>query len=319
MRKGEQQCPTSFARIFMGIEENVRVGPRHGLALVMLAAATWGTIGVTAKAIDGLVTTTPLSVGFFRLALAAPALLFSCWLILGREMFQVRRRDVGMMTLIGLMTALYQVCFFGAIARAGAAAAAVMTVCMGPVMVALLSIYLTGERLTAFVGLALGCALAGTALLVAGRPNNSMQSATVSGVGLALGGALAQAILTLVSRALAGRYHPLQPIAIGFSVGAVLLLLWTLATGFVVQYPWMGWVLLGYLGFVPTAAAYGLFLAGLRSTPATTASVATLMEPLTSTVLAWLLCGERLGMLAGLGILLLFSAMGLLVGSRERQ
>jgi hypothetical protein len=43
------------------------------------------------------------------------------------------------------------------------------------------------------------------------------------------------------------------------------------------------------------------------------------MEPLTSTVLAWLLCGERLGMLAGLGFLLLFSAMGLLVGSRERQ
>ena len=81
----------------------------------------------------------------------------------------------------------------------------------------------------------------------------------------------------------------------------------------------MGWVLLGYLGFVPTAVAYGLFLAGLRSTPATTASVATLMEPLTSTVLAWLLCGERLGMSAWLGILLLFSAMGLLVGSRERQ
>jgi DME family drug/metabolite transporter len=68
-----------------------------------------------------------------------------------------------------------------------------------------------------------------------------------------------------------------------------------------------------YLGLVPTALAYWLFLNGLRHTPATTASILTLAEPLTSTVLAALLFGERLAPLGLLGAALLLAAMGVLI------
>jgi drug/metabolite transporter, DME family len=303
----------------MGTEDNARTGLRRGLVLVMLAAMTWGTVGVTTKTLYGLVATTPLSVGFFRLALAVPALWFGCWCTLGRGKWQVPGRDLAMMTLLGIMTALYQVCYFAAIARIGVAVATLITLCTAPVMVAAMSVRLTGERLTMPVRLALGCALAGTAMLITGQPAGGTHDATVDGAVLALGSALGYAIVMLVSRVLAGRYHPLQPVAIGFSVGAGLLLLCAFATGLVVHYPLMGWALLGYLGVVPTAVAYGLFFVGLRYTPATTASVATLLEPLTSAVLAWWLCSERLSVWGGLGMLVLCSAMVLLYGNSARQ
>jgi len=63
---------------------------------------------------------------------------------------------------------------------------------------------------------------------------------------------------------------------------------------------------------VPTALAYGLFLTGMRATPATVASIATLLEPLTATLLAWVLFGERLGPLGLAGTALLLTAMAVL-------
>ncbi len=71
----------------------------------------------------------------------------------------------------------------------------------------------------------------------------------------------------------------------------------------------MGWALLLYLGLVPSALVYGLFLTGMRSTPATVASVLTLVEPLTATILAVVFFGERLGTLGLLGGTLLLGAI----------
>ena len=294
-----------------------RAEARVGLLLVMLSAMMWGTVGVTTKALYGLAATNPLSIGFFRLALAVPALFLGCGVLLGRRTFQVTRRDLIVMVLIGAVTALYQVCYFGAIARVGVAVAVLITLCTAPVIVAVLSAFLTKERLTGRVLLALGCALAGTAMLIEIQPGGGAQGSVLSGVLLALGSAFGYAVIAVASRALAGRYHPLQPIAIGFSFGAVVLLVFALPTGLVMDYPPLGWGLLLYLGLAPTALAYGLFLAGMRTTPATVASIATLLEPLTSTVLAWLLFGERFSRLGLVGVVLLGMAMVVLYGNRE--
>jgi DME family drug/metabolite transporter len=295
-----------------------RAEARVGLLLVMFSAMMWGTVGVTTKALYGLAATNPLSIGFFRLALAVPALFLGCGLLLGRRTFQVTRRDLIVMMLIGAVTALYQVCYFGAIARVGVAVAVLITLCTAPVIVAVLSAFLTKERLTGRVLLALGCALAGTAMLIEIQPGSGIQGSVLfSGVLLALGSAFGYAVIAIASRALAGRYHPLQPIAIGFSFGAVVLLVFALPTGLVMDYPPLGWSLLLYLGLAPTALAYGLFLAGMRTTPATVASIATLLKPLTSTVLAWLLFGERFSRLGLVGVVLLGLAMVVLYGNRE--
>jgi DME family drug/metabolite transporter len=287
-----------------------RVESQRGLLQVMLAAVLWGTVGVTTKSLYAISGANPLSIGFFRLAFSVPVLALACWLMLRRRAFAVRRRDLGLMMLMGAMLALYQVCYFGAIQRIGVSVAVLITLCTAPVIVALLSAVFLRERLTWLVLAALASALVGTVLLIDLHPGGGMEdSSTLIGVLLAFISATGYALIALLSRALAGRYHPLQSMSIGFAVGAVMLLLIALPTGFVVGYPADAWLHLLYLGVVPTALAYFVFFAGMRHTPATVASIATLIEPLTGTILAALLFGERLGRTGWLGALLLIGAM----------
>lgn len=299
---------------------NTRAESRRGLLLIALAAVMWGTVGIATRGLYALTDTNPLSIGFWRLAIAVPALGLACWGTLGPRMFRVTRHDGGLMALIGVMMALYQVCYFASIERVGVTVAVLVTLCTAPVLVALLGAGLLGERLTRRTIGALVGALLGTTLLV-GVPSTASgeQSHMLAGVLLALGSALGYAVVALCSRTLAARYHPLQPITFGFAAGALLLLPFALATGLTVSYPMVGWTLLLHLGLIPTALAYWLFLAGMRTTTATAASITTLIEPLTSTVLAALLFGERLGPLGLLGALLLLGALGLLLGGRARE
>ncbi|GAC1461850.1 MAG: EamA family transporter [Ktedonobacterales bacterium] len=284
----------------------------YGRWLIMLAAVLWGTVGVTTQMLYRISATNPLSVGFFRLGLATPCLAVACWSLLGRRMFHIARRDLAVMALIGMMLALYQVCFFAAIARVGVTVATLVTLCTAPVLVALLSVACARERLARPVVLALVCAVSGIGLVVGGRPGAARTAADTVGVLLALGSALGYAVVTLAARAIAGRYHALQINTVGFGCGALVLLPIALASGFAVIYPARGWLLLVYLGTVPTALAYVLFLTGMRSTIATVASILTLLEPLTATLLAWVLFGERLGPLGLVGACLLLGAMAVL-------
>src|SRR5258705_2789050 len=149
---------------------DARARSRYGLLLIVLAAVLWGTVGTAVKIIYGLAETNPLSIGFFRLAFSVPVLLAACWHTLGRRMFRITPRDLGIMLLMGAFMAFYQVCYFAAIARVGVAIAVLVTLCTAPVMVALLSALLLRERLTGGIVLAPGFPLAGTAMIACVRP-----------------------------------------------------------------------------------------------------------------------------------------------------
>jgi DME family drug/metabolite transporter len=276
---------------------------------VVSAAVLWGTVGVATQSIYGLAETNPLSIGFFRLAFAAPVLVLACRAVCGPAWHRVERRDFRRMGLIGAMLALYQACFFGAIERVGVAVATLVTLCTAPVIVALLSVVVLRERPNRGVLLALACALAGTALLVDLQGGGRTTQDSLAGVALSLGSAFGYAVVALLSRALAGRYHPLQPIALGFPVGALVLFVLAAPAGLAAAYPPPGWALLLYLGLVPTALGYLLFFTGMRTTSAATASIATLIEPLTAAILAIALFGERLGPSGSIGAVLLVVAM----------
>jgi DME family drug/metabolite transporter len=271
----------------------------------MLAAVMWGTVGITTKILYGLSATNPLSIGFFRLALSLPLLYAVCWATQKRQMFNVAGRDLALMLLIGMMTALYQVCYFGAIERTGVAVATLVTLCTAPVMVAVISVFMTRQRPSAYVLLAL-------IGLVGFQEHAGEGSADSSGILLALGSALGYSIVTLATRKLAGRYHPFQSIAISFSFGAVILLIFAGTQGIVLSYTPIGWTLLLYLGTIPTALAYVLFIAGMRSTTATVASISTLLEPLVATILAWLIFGERFSPMGFVGVALLSGSLVIL-------
>jgi DME family drug/metabolite transporter len=286
--------------------------------MVMFASVLWGTGNVVARSIYDVASTNPTSVAFFRMALSVPALAFVCLLTLGRQAFAIHKRDLPFMLVAGTLVALYQASFYASLPRVGVAIATVIALASAPVIVAVLSAAITRERPSAIVIFALACATVGTVLLTNG-PATPQQTDVLGGVGFALLAGLLYAINTLVGRRLgaAGRAHPLQTTTIGFGFGAVVLLVIALASGFVVNYPIDGWVRLAYLGLVPTALGYALFYAGMRTTSAASASIATLMEPLTSTVIAVSVLREPLSPQAFIGAVLMVIAMVVLVVGRR--
>jgi DME family drug/metabolite transporter len=277
--------------------------------LIVLAAIMWGTTGVATRTVFAIADTTPLSVAFCRLTFSLPALGLASASLLGRGQLRVKRSHLLVMVLIGVMLALYQAFFFAALQHVGVAVATLVTLCAAPVLVAVLSAILLRERPGRPVILALAGAVAGTFLLAS--PNDAVGpgSDTVAGVLLALASALGYALVALLTRSIARDYHPLLIVTVGFTVGTLVLLPAMLVDGPRLELPPLGWAVLIYLGLIPTALAYALFTRGMRTTSATVASIATLVEPLTATILAWLLLDERIGPLGLVGATLLLGAM----------
>ncbi len=291
---------------------------RAGLFMVMLASVLWGTGNVVAASIYDLANTNAISVAFLRMALSVPALLLMCRVTVGRSMWSLPRQELPFILSAGTLIALYQVAFYASLPKVGVSIATVIALCSAPVMVAVLSIGMTRERPTPITLVALACAIIGTTLL-AYIQSSAQQSDRLGGVLLALAAGVLHAVNTLVGRKLgnSGQTHPLQTATLAFAFGALVLFVIALASGLVFSYPAAGWLRLAYLGLLPTAVGYSLFFLGMRTTSAAAASIATLMEPLTSTIIAVAWLGEPLSPQALIGSGLLVVAMAVLLMDRH--
>lgn len=285
---------------------------RRDFWLIVCASLSWGTVGVANQAIYAHVATNALSLAFFRLLIAAPLFVLASRVLPGRRLFRVKPRDLVVMTLMGVMQALYQASYSASIAYAGVTVPTLVALCAAPILVALFSPFITRERLNRLTLVALVCALFGTFLLVEAQPHTS-GGVSLLGVLLALLAGGGYAGFILCGRLLTSHYHPLHVNAVAFATGALLLLLLAVPTGLTLTYPLWAWLLLLYLGCIPTALAYGLFQVGMRSLSATVVSIVTLCEPLAAALLAWIFFHEQLGWHGLLGAALLLGAMALIL------
>jgi len=290
----------------------------HGLVLIGLAAVSWGTTGSVMTVLAERAAASPLLVGAARLWIAAVLLLLNARM-LGRWPAVVAA-DVWRCIAMGACMAGYQAAYFTAVTLSGIAVAALIAICSAPLMIAVMAPVALGERLGGRLRLALALGVAGTALLIAvPRGSLDLSPRFVAGALLALAAGLAYALYVVLAKATLARMAPLPLTALTFTAGAVLLtpaLLWTEAP---LRQLTLGWPWLLYLGAVATAAAYAIYSMGLRWVPASVAGVATLLEPLTATLLGVLIFGERLGSAGIVGALLLLSALGLLATGASRR
>lgn len=279
------------------------------VAMVVIAALTWGTIGVAVGWLYRVADTNSLSIGFLRLLLSAPVLLITARLLAGPQAFRIQPRHRWTLALIGGAFAGYQVAYFAAIPYLGVAAAVLINICSAPIFTALLARVFLGERLRPSTWLAVGGAVFGAGLLVGGAPQVQSTTNLLIGAALALTAGFSYSLVVLGARLIAANYHPVVPVALSFALGALLLLPAALTTGLVIDYPPLGWLVLIYLSIVPTALAYALYVRGMRSVRATTAATITLLEPLGSALLAILLLGERFTATGMVGAALLIASI----------
>jgi DME family drug/metabolite transporter len=296
-----------------------------GLALIAIAAASWGTTGAAMTVLSRDAAVSPLLVGWSRLAIAAPVLVLAA---AGAGRFGAphpsrrtwpSRTDLPLCAALGVAMAAYQVCYFRAVALVGVAPAALLAICSAPLIVAALAALFLGERLTPIVRLSLGMAVAGTALLVVG-PRGFGEIAGRFGLGalLALGAGISYAVYAVAAKGLLARVTPLAVSAITFTLAAGVHAPAVLGEVAPRRALAAGWPLLLYLGLGPTAVAYVMFTAGLARVPATTAAIVALLEPLTATALGLVVFGERLGSAGIAGALLLLAALAVLTTARPQ-
>nr|WP_297403877.1 DMT family transporter [uncultured Marinobacter sp.] len=301
----------------------------RGALLIALAALLWATTGIVAKFLFTGTDLEAITLGFLRLAVALPFF----WLLMRREQRRLTQanpgenvpggslRQLGLKALLplaalGLFQAFYQGSYLLAVDLTGAGIATLIALCLPPVLVAILAAPLLGEKPGLLTVLALLAAIAGTAMLVLSDMDTSGKL-RLAGILMALLAAVVYTGFTLTSRYSSAGTPVFTTAFICFATAALILLpvvgfsggfngLETLGVGH--------WLMVAYIGVVPTCIGYVSFFTGMKTTPATLSSIIVTLEPLFVALLAWLFLGEILGPVGIAGALILTTAV--IVASR---
>jgi drug/metabolite transporter, DME family len=278
---------------------------RVSSALLVLAGVLWGTGGLGGAMLQASAGLSPVSVAAYRLLVGG---LVASVVVAGQLNFLRGRSALVRLLVSGVLLAQFQAAYQVAVAQISVSLATLITIGCVPVFVALVGGVMARQVPGRRTLLAIGGAVLGLALL-SGGPAEATGWQVASGVTMSLFAGGGFAALTLVTARPIPGQHVVT--SVGLLLGGVLLLPFALIDGMAVPVTGDVLALIAYLGVVPTAAAYGAFILGLRHASATGAALATLLEPLTATVLAVALHGERLTLAGLIGALLIAGALAL--------
>jgi drug/metabolite transporter (DMT)-like permease len=283
-----------------------------GTLMCLASGAAFGAMAIFGKLAYGQGATvgTLLAVRF-----VLAALLFWVLVIAGgglRELRRLGRRELGIALGLGACGyALQSGCYFAALERIDASLLSLLLYTF-PAIVAAAAVLLGRERMSARRLAALALASGGLVLVLAGAGAGALDPL---GVALGIGAALVYSTYILVSETVVGRMPPMLLSAL-VSTGAALSLTTGSATlgqlhpGAVSLAGW-GW--LASIAVVSTVAAISLFFAGLRRAGPTSASILSTVEPVVTTLLAFVVFGETLSAVQVLGGMLVLAAVLVLV------
>ncbi|BCS96330.1 hypothetical protein DSLASN_19620 [Desulfoluna limicola] len=249
--------------------------------LIHVATLLFGVAGLFGK----LVHLTPVAIVFGRVFFAAlflgPALYFA-----GRRVRLESKRDCGLLAFQGLILAVHWGTFFKAI-QVSSVAVGLLTFATFPVFTALLEPFFDRK---AFRWASLGPALwtlGGVALVV---PGFQLGNSAFEGALWGLASGFTFAVLSLLNRRFARRYHG-AVISFWQDTAAALVLLPALVLFPETPTPSdIGLLIL--LGVLFTGISHTLFIQGMRTVSARRASIIASLEPVYGIAAALLLLGE---------------------------
>lgn len=291
----------------------------QGALLIACAAMFWGTTGVVARMLYADSSLHPLGLALLRLVIAFPCfLLLSYW---RGEHKQVRAHQGHRrwLLLLGMTQGGYQMAYLAAVKWVGAGVATLIALCLPPVVVAILAVPLFKERLTRSTIIALGAAIAGTTMLALEHGIHPMGD-WLLGLGMAALSAVIYAGFTLTSRYTAAVFAPFQAAFYCFFIGALEVLPIAYATGNLDGLTTLSakdWLMVLYVGLIPTCLSYVCFFQGMRTTTATLSSIIVTLEPLFAAILAWVVLGESMTVVGIMGALILTGAVIVAVTPRR--
>jgi len=294
----------------------------RGALLIALAALLWATTGIVAKFLFTGTELQATTLAFLRLAVALPFF----WLLMRREqrlgnnlgarapgkpLRQLDLKSFAPLAALGFFQAIYQGSYLLAVDLTGAGIATLIALCLPPVLVALLAAPLLGEKPGLVTIMALITAVIGTAMLVLSDMDTS-GTLRLAGILMALLAAVVYTGFTLTSRYSSQDTPVFTTAFICFFTAALILLpVVILSGGFegIGRLKLQHWLMVAFIGIVPTCIGYVSFFAGMKTTPATLSSIIITLEPLFVALLAWIFLEEILGPVGIDGALILTVAV----------
>jgi DME family drug/metabolite transporter len=273
---------------------------------LVMSGLLWGTGGLTGTEFGRVTGLSALAVAAYRL-LAGGGLIVIFRIMTGTgRRWPAGRAAWTRIAVTGLLAAAFQGCYFTAVSLTSVSLATLVTIGGSPVIVQVAERFRGRGRGSAGATV---LALCGLGLLV-GLPSGGPGYATVlASAGFALLAAAGFATLTLIGASPVPGLDDLTVTGFGFTFGGLVLLPFAAVSGLAFRPGSAAIGLLIALGTGPTAAAYTLYFRGLRGAPADTAALLALLEPLTATLLAALLLGDRLSLPGMAGAALLLAAV----------
>jgi len=290
--------------------------PGTGLPYLVTSGLLWGTGGLTGSLLGRVAGLSAMAVAACRLT--AGGVLIVIFLTVTGRRWPAGRAARTRIAVIGVLAALFQSCYFTAVALTSVALATLITIGTAPVIV--LGVYrVTGRRAGRLAPVAACLALTGLGLLV-GLPSGFSQTEVLASAGMAVLAAAGFAAVTLTGARPVPGLDDLTVTGFGFTLGGLILMPLAAALGGLSFRPGIEAAgLLIALGTGPTAVAYTLFFRGLRQAAASTAALLALLEPLTGAILAALILGQRLTATGIAGAVTLMAAVVVTVRGSEPE
>ena len=280
---------------------------RYGAFLVLAAAAVWGTTGPVQ--VLARLPVAPAAVGGMRILTGGLVLL--AWTLVrratGRSAASFRlRRHWRPLLAASCATGVFQAAYFTSVSRSGAALATAIVFGVAPVATGLAAWVIGRSPLGLGWAASTACAVAGCILLLSPGPGSRADGV---GVVLAVVAAACYAVYTVSAKRLAEDGAAMTTsVSITLIAGGLILTPWLVIAG---PGLFSGRALLtvAWLGPVTTAAAYMLFVQGLRTVSAAAAGTLSLAEPLVAALAGIGLLHEHLAAPAVIGCGLLAAGL----------
>jgi DME family drug/metabolite transporter len=282
----------------------------HRISFILLVCAglLWGTGGITGHALADSTGLSPGAIAAYRLGLGG--LLLVGVQLARRQTVPRGRGPWARILAVAALAAIFQSAYFASVAAGSVSSATLIAIGSAPIFVVIAEWVLHRRRPSRAVLRPVVLGVAGLALLIGAPAGATSLGASIAAAGLAAISGAAFAGFTMLGRRRLVGITEQSVVGYGFLTGGLVLALATApfaSLRFGVTAHNVG--LLALIATVPTALAYSLFFRGLRGASASTATVVALLEPLTATVLAIAIFGDRLTVLGGLGAALLLSSV----------
>lgn len=294
--------------LFFQLERRLRMKKIRSFIYILLSGMLWGCMGLFVRVLNkqGIAS---MDIVFLRAIVTAVAMVIFLF-IFHRRMLKIHWKDFWCFLGTGIASiTFFNFCYFKAIMMTSLSVAAVLLY-TAPAIVMILSYILFREAFTVRKVIAIVMTFFGC-MLVTGMLGQQ-QAITTTGLLYGLGAGLGYAFYSIFSRyALEKGYHSLTITCYTFIVTTVVSVFFTNVSkvSMVVFSSPLYVMLTVALGLICTVAPYLLYTLGLQEVDNSHAAIIASIEPVTATVLGFVVFGEDITVVKMMGMILVLGGM----------